>query len=198
MDDITPEDALQHPTWNMGPKITIDSATMMNKAMEIVEARWLFDLDADQIRVVIHPESIIHSLVEFCDGSMVAQLSKPDMRTPIPYALTYPERRSCPSEPLDLGRLLQLNLHPPDEERFPSLTLGHEVARRGGSTGAVLNAANETAVEMFRRREIGFREIARLTEEALKRHEFKASPTLDDLLAADRWARQEVTRCMAC
>ncbi len=197
MDSITVEDALCHPTWDMGPKITIDSATMMNKALEIVEARWLFDLRPDQIEVIIHPESIIHSLVEFCDGSMIAQLGTPDMRTPIQYALTYPARQSCPSAPLDLLRIRELSFQPPDRVRFPALELGYEVARRGGTCGAVLNAANEAAVELFREGAIAFRDIARLVEKALSDHVFKESPTLDDLMAADQWARQEVTRCMA-
>ncbi len=197
MDHITVEDALKHPTWKMGPKTTIDSATMMNKALEIVEARWLFDLTADQIGVVIHPESIIHSFVEFVDGSMIAQLGTPDMRTPIQYALTYPERQSCPSQRLDLLRLRQLNLHPPDLERFPALRLGYEVARRGGTSGVVLNAANEAVVELFRDGVIRYRDIVRYTERALTQHEFRESPTLEDLLAADRWARAEVTRCLA-
>jgi 1-deoxy-D-xylulose-5-phosphate reductoisomerase len=182
----------------MGPKITIDSATMMNKALEIVEARWLFDLRPDQIEVVIHPESIIHSLVEFCDGSMIAQLGTPDMRTPIQYALTYPQRRPCLSARLDLFQMRPLGFHPPDEERFPALRLGHEVARRGGTAGAVLNGANEAAVELFRDGAIAFRDIARLTEKALQDHEFKESPTFEDLVVADAWARQEVTRCTTC
>jgi 1-deoxy-D-xylulose-5-phosphate reductoisomerase len=198
MDAVTVDDALRHPTWNMGPKVTIDSATMMNKALEIVEARWLFDLRPEQIDVVIHPESIIHSLVEFCDGSLVAQLGTPDMRTPIQYALTYPKRRRCPSTRLDLTELCQLNLHPPDTERFPALRLGKEVARSGGTAGAVLNAANEAAVEMFREGLIHFRDIARYTEQALRQHEFRDSPGLEELLRADRWAREEVARCKAC
>ena len=198
MEKITLEDALRHPTWNMGPKITIDSATMMNKALEIVEARWLFDMTPDRIDVVIHPESIIHSLVEFCDGSLVAQLGSPDMRTPIQYALTYPKRLPCPSEHLDLSKVRQLNLHPPDVERFPALRLGHEVALRGGTAGAVLNAANETAVEMFREGAVHFLDVTRLTEQALMQHDFKDSPTLDELLIADLWAREEVARCTTC
>jgi len=198
MDRATVEDALQHPTWNMGPKITIDSATMMNKALEIVEARWLFDLRPEQIGVVIHPESIIHSLVEFCDGSLIAQLGMPDMRIPIQYALTYPARQTSPSKRLDFAQVHQLNLHPPNHDRFPALRLGYQVAERGGTCGAVLNAANEAAVELFREGAIGYRDIARHTERALSRHEFKASPTFEDLLEADRWARQEVTRCIAC
>ncbi len=198
IDAATFEDALNHPTWDMGPKVTIDSATMMNKALEIVEARWLFDLDVDRIRVVIHPESILHSMVEFCDGSLIAQLGTPDMRTPIQYALTYPERRPCPSQRLDLFKAGGLSFDAPDEQRFPALRLGREVAKRGGTSGAVLNAANEAAVELFHSGAIRYRDIARYTEQALERHEFVESPTLEDLLAADRWARQEVTQCMAC
>ena len=198
MERVTVKEALRHPTWNMGPKITIDSATMMNKALEIVEARWLFDLSPDQIEVVVHPESIIHSLVEFCDGSWIAQMSTPDMRTPIQYALTYPERCACPADPLDLTKIHQLNLYPPDMQRFPALRLGDEVARRGGTSGAVLNAANEAAVALFMSGDIRFTEIAIHTQRVLRQHDFKASPTLDDLLAADRWARKEVARCIAC
>lgn len=198
MEDVTLEQAMRHPTWNMGPKITVDSATMMNKALEIVEARWLFDLDPDQIKVVVHPESIVHSLVEFCDGSMVAQLGSPDMRTPIQYALTFPRRMDCPSPPLDLLQTGTLTFEAPDPERFPALGLGYEVARRGGTCGAVLNAANEAAVELFRNGAIGYRDIARLAGQALREHEFQQAPTLDDLMKADRWARQEVTRCTTC
>lgn len=198
MEAVTVEDALNHPVWDMGPKITIDSATMMNKALEIVEARWLFDLDPEQIEVIIHPESIIHSLVEYRDGSMIAQLGTPDMRTPIQYALTYPARRACPAAALDLCRAGKLSFFAPDEDRFPALRLGHEVARRGGTCGAVLNAASEAAVELFRNRAIGFLDIVRLTERALRDHAHQPEPTLEDLLIADRWARQEVNRCTTC
>ena len=150
MQTVALADALDHPIWDMGPKISIDSATMMNKALEIVEARWLFDLDPDQIEVVIHPESIIHSLVEFLDGSMIAQLGTPDMRTPIQYALTYPKRRPCPSPPLDLCRTGKLSFHAPDEAKFPALRLGHEVARRGGTCGAVeVGEASEISGQTF-------------------------------------------------
>jgi len=197
MDEITVEDALRHPTWQMGPKITIDSATMMNKALEIVEARWLFQCNTDQISVVIHPESIIHSLVEFQDGSIIAQMSTPDMRTPIQYALTYPERRICPSKRLNLTELGQLHLYPPDMDRFPALRLGYEVAEKGGTCGVVLNAANEAAVQLFRDGVIRFRDIARYSERVLQEHDYKESPMLNDLLVADRWAREEVTRCTA-
>ena len=194
----TLEDALNHPTWAMGPKITIDSATMMNKALEIIEARWLFDMPADRISVLVHPESVVHSLVEFCDGSLIAQLGSPDMRLPIQYALTWPDRLPCPSQSLDLLAHRRLHLDPPEEDRFPALRRGHEPARRGGTAGAVLNAANEAAVGLFRAGEIRFTEIASLTEHAVSRHEYKENPTLDDLLAADRWARNEVAECSTC
>src|SRR5213076_3045156 len=134
--DVTPDEALQHPTWRMGPKITIDSATLMNKALEIIEARWLFDLPPDRIEVVIHPESIIHSFVEFCDGSVLAQLSPPDMRLPIQYALTYPERVCGPARKLDWRELGAWHFEQYDPEAFPALQLGYEVARRGGTCGA--------------------------------------------------------------
>jgi len=188
MAGITAEDALNHPTWNMGPKISIDSATMMNKALEIVEARWLFDLDADRIQVIVHPEAIIHSMVEFCDGSIIAQMGTPDMRTPIQYALTYPRRRPCPSPALDLFSVGGLTLRPPDVDRFPALRVGYEVARRGGSAGAVMNAANEAAVSLFREKTIHYLDIARLTEAVVNDHTFIAGPTLDELLRADQWA----------
>ncbi len=189
-------DALRHPTWNMGPKITIDSATMMNKALEIIEARWLFDLDVDSIEVLIHPESIIHSMVEFCDGSVIAQLGTPDMRTPIQYALTYPERREACGSRLDFSTLRRLNFEPPDLERFPALRLGYDVARAGGTAGAVFNAANEAAVEAFREGVIPFGRIIELVERVLYRHHRVDEPDLETLLAADAWARQEVAECL--
>jgi 1-deoxy-D-xylulose-5-phosphate reductoisomerase len=188
----TLEDALNHPTWNMGPKITIDSATLMNKALEIIEARWLFDLDPDQIEVLIHPESIIHSLVEFCDGSVIAQLSSPDMRLPIQYALTFPDRLPCPAQRLDLQELTSLTFQPPDFDRFPALRLGFEVARTGHTAGAVLNAANEVAVDAFRNHQITFSQITELTEQCLRQHQIIENPHLDQLLAADSWARQKM------
>jgi 1-deoxy-D-xylulose-5-phosphate reductoisomerase len=198
MDDATLEDALRHPTWEMGPKITIDSATMMNKALEIVEARWLFDVHPDQIEVIVHPESVVHSMVEFTDGSVIAQLGTPDMRTPIQYALTYPARQTSPSARIDWSKLRQLNFHPPDEERFPALRLGHEVAAKGGTSGAVLNAANEAAVELFRAGAIHYRDIVRLVARAVDEHDFIPSPGLDELWEADRRTREEVTKCITC
>ncbi len=198
MADATLEDALRHPTWSMGPKITIDSATMMNKALEIVEAAWLFDLGPDSIEVLIHPESIIHSMVEFCDGSVVAQLGTPDMRTPIQYALTWPDREEGCARRLDFSTVRRLNFEPPDLERFPALKMGFEVARAGGTAGAVLNAANEAAVEAFQQRRIRFGQIVELTRRVLDRHEVVCEPDLATLLDADRWARREVAECSRC
>ncbi len=195
MREATPEDALKHPTWNMGPKITIDSATMMNKALEIVEARWLFNVSADRIEVVIHPESIIHSMVAFHDGSIVAQMGSPDMRTPIQYAMTYPRRLSGLGNRLDFSKLERMHFEPPDEQRFPSLRLGREVARLGGTAGSAFNAANEAAVDLFRRRQIGFLDIFARVEDALKRHSFDTDPDLATLMKVDGWARNEVLQC---
>jgi 1-deoxy-D-xylulose-5-phosphate reductoisomerase len=196
MAEATLEDALRHPTWDMGPKITIDSATMMNKALEIIEAKWLFGLDVDSIEVLVHPESIIHSMVEFCDGSVIAQLGTPDMRTAIQYALTYPQRREGCASRLDFSTIRRLNFEPPDLERFPALRLGYEVARAGGTAGAVLNAANEAAVEGFQAGAIPFGRIIELVDRVLSRHEVNPEPDLDDLLAADAWARHEVAECL--
>ncbi|MEX0819350.1 MAG: 1-deoxy-D-xylulose-5-phosphate reductoisomerase [Pirellulaceae bacterium] len=191
---VSVEDALAHPTWDMGPKITVDSATMMNKALEIIEARWLFDLDADQIDVVVHPQSVVHSFVEFRDGSVIAQLSPPDMKLPIQYALTYPERWDCPSPRLDLAAAMCLEFEPPDLDRFPAIGLGYEVARVGGTAGAVLNAANEAAVAGFLDGQLSFTEIVPACRSILDNHHFDASPTLERLIELDTWARQEVTR----
>ena len=178
----------------MGPKITIDSATMMNKALEIIEARWLFDLSADQIDVVVHPQSVVHSLVEFKDGSVVAQLSPPDMRLPIQYALSYPERREGIAKKLDLSQAFQLEFEPPDTDRFPALKLGFSVAEQGGTSGAVLNAANEEAVARFIGKEIRFTDIPRVCEHVLEKHPFDPNPTLEDLCSIEVWAREEVQR----
>ncbi|MCA9132809.1 MAG: 1-deoxy-D-xylulose-5-phosphate reductoisomerase, partial [Planctomycetales bacterium] len=191
------EDALAHPTWQMGRKISIDSATMMNKALEVIEARWLFDLPAEKIQVVVHPQSIIHSLVEFVDGSVVAQLSPPDMRLPIQYALTYPDRTACPCPKMDWTQACQLDLEPVDSERFPALELGWEVARRGGSCGVVLNAANEAAVELFLAGEIRFPAIVAGCQRILENHTFDPSPGLAELMRLDRWAREEIHRWAA-
>ncbi len=192
--EVTVADALDHPTWNMGPKVTIDSATLMNKALEIIEARWLFELAPEQIGVVIHPQSIVHSLVEYVDGSVIAQLSPPDMRLPIQYALTWPERRSGVADKLDWGRAMRLEFEPPDFQRFPALELGIEVARAGGTAGAVLNGANEAAVAAFLAGDLGFHEIVPVCRRVLNNHQFDPNPTLERLIELDRWARQEVSR----
>ncbi|MBM4005132.1 MAG: 1-deoxy-D-xylulose-5-phosphate reductoisomerase [Planctomycetes bacterium] len=190
----TIDDALAHPTWNMGRKITVDSATMMNKALEIVEARWLFDLAPEEIEVVVHPQSIVHSMVEFVDGSVVAQMSPPDMKLPIQYALTFPERREGPAARFDWTASHRLEFEPPDLQRFPALTLGYEVARAGGTSGAVLNAANEAAVEEFLSGQLSFAEIVPACRSVLEHHSFDSKPSLDDLLKVDRWARKEISR----
>ena len=192
--NVTPEQALKHPTWNMGRKITIDSATLMNKALEIIEARWLFGLKPEQIEVVIHPESIVHSFVEFTDGSVLAQLSPPDMCLPIQFALTYPERVSGPAKRLCWEELRSLTFQQPDRETFPALDLGYEVARRGGTCGAVLNAANEAAVAAFLKGELAFLDIPLVCREILNQHHFSERPDLSELNALDRWSRQEVLR----
>jgi 1-deoxy-D-xylulose-5-phosphate reductoisomerase len=191
---VSVEDALSHPTWNMGPKVTVDSATMMNKALEIVEARWLFDLRPEQVDVVVHPQSVVHSMVEFQDGSVLAQLSPPDMRLPIQYALTYPDRCVGPARRLDVTRSWQLEFRPVDLERFPALALGWEVARRGGTTGAVVNAANEVAVSRFLDGRLKFCEIVPACQAVLKAHHYDPNPTLDELMRVDAWAREEVAR----
>jgi 1-deoxy-D-xylulose-5-phosphate reductoisomerase len=190
-DGITIDEALAHPTWKMGPKVTIDSATMMNKALEIVEARWLFDLKPDEIGVVIHPQSVVHSMVEFKDGSVVAQASPPDMRLPIQYALTYPQRTPGPARKIDWAKASTWEFFPPDFERFPALELGFKAARLGGTAGAALNAANEAAVAAFLAGELSFKDIVRLSRDALNHHPYDATPTLERLLDVDRWARLE-------
>jgi 1-deoxy-D-xylulose-5-phosphate reductoisomerase len=194
LEDVTPEEALRHPTWQMGPKITIDSATLMNKALEVIEARWLFGLEPEQVEVVIHPESVVHSMVEFVDGSVIAQLSPPDMRLPVQYALTYPHRLPCPGPRLDLNRPSVLRFEPPDRETFPCLDLGFEVMARGGTAGAALNAANESAVGRFLGGQIRFLDIPRACRAALDSHAFDPRPSLDQLWKVDAKARQEVQR----
>jgi 1-deoxy-D-xylulose-5-phosphate reductoisomerase len=191
---VTAAEALRHPTWTMGRKITVDSATMMNKALEIIEARWLFQLEPEQIQVVIHPQSIVHSMVEFIDGSVMAQMSPPDMKLPIQYALTYPQRTTGPGAKFDWTTACQLEFEPPDAERFPALALGMEVAQAGGTAGAVVNAANEAAVAGFLAGELGFADIVPACRGILEHHDFEASPTLERLLTLDAWARQEVSR----
>lgn len=194
--DATVAQALAHPVWNMGPKITIDSATMMNKALEVIEAHWLFGLPVEKIDILVHPESIVHSLVEYVDGSVIAQLGTPDMCLPIQYALTYPRRLVGITEHLKLDELGKLTFEKPDTEKFRSIRLGYEVARAGGTAGAVFNGANETAVRLFLDGKIRFGAIVELIEHCLDKHEVKTDISLDELLAADAWARNEVRQCL--
>ena len=194
LEAVTPEQALNHPTWQMGRKITVDSATLINKGFEVIETRWLFDVPLDKIEIVMHRESIIHSLVEFVDGSVKAQVGDPDMRVPIQYALTYPRRMPGIAARLDFGRRMQLDFEPPDAERFGALALGLEVAKSGGTAGAVLNAANEAAVARFRAGELHFTDIVPSCRAGLEQHHFDPSPSLDELEKLDVWARQEVLR----
>jgi len=197
IENATLADALNHPVWRMGNKVTIDSATMFNKGLELIEACWLFGLPEEQVDIVIHPESVVHSLVEYVDGNVLAQLSPPDMRTPIQYAITYPERLASNSRKLDLTKGFALNFHPPDGERFPALGIAREVARRGGTLGAVMNAANESAVEAFTSGKIPFGMIWRTVRHTIDCHQFQPTPTLDDLLEADQWARRTAERYVA-
>lgn len=192
-DRITPEEALCHPNWSMGAKVTIDSATMMNKGLEVIEAHWLFELPAERIQVLVHPQSIVHSMVTFVDGSTKAQLGVPDMRLPIQYALSYPERWAAPHARIDWVALGRLDFEPPDPMRFPCLPLAYEALRRGGTAPAVLNAANEQAVQLFLQEQIRFTDIARLVEMAME-HLAKPgeTPSFEHLQEADREARQYV------
>lgn len=191
-----PAEALAHPTWRMGPKISIDSATMMNKGFEVIEACWLFGVRSSQVRIVIHPQSTIHSMVEFEDGSLIAQLGITDMRLPIQYALTYPERLETGLDRLDLGQALTFNFHPPDLERFPCLGLAYQAAENGGTCPAVLNAANEEAVAAYLSERIGFLQISDVVRETLERHTRQEATDLETVLAADAWAREEAYRLM--
>ncbi len=191
---VTVEEALAHPTWAMGPKITIDSATLMNKALEIIEARWLFDLSPGQIAVVIHPQSIVHSMVEYIDGSVIAQLSPPDMKLPIQYALHWPDRCEGVAAKFDWSRAMTLEFEPPDLDRFPALRLGLEAAEAGGTTGAVLNGANEAAVAAFLDGRLPLCGIVPACRRAMDTHHFDPNPTLSQLVNLDRWAREEVFR----
>jgi 1-deoxy-D-xylulose-5-phosphate reductoisomerase len=189
MADVTVEQAMKHPNWNMGPKITIDSATLFNKGLEVIEAHWLFGLDYDKIDVVVHSESIIHSMVEFIDGSIKAQLGTADMRTPIQYALGYPQRLANAYPRLDFTRLANLHFELPDTERFPALRLAYEAGRSGGTYPTVLAAADEEAVRLFHERRISYLGIAETVERALHEHQVVSHPTLEDIAEADSWAR---------
>lgn len=182
---VTVEDALRHPNWTMGRKITIDSSTMVNKGLEVMEARWLFDVDYDHIQVVIQPQSVIHSMVEFVDGAVMAQLGTPDMKLPIQYALTYPQRRNLPGERLDFSKLTDITFEKTDPDTFRGLSLAYQAGREGGSMPTVFNAANEKAVAMFLNREIEYLDIPRIIEEAMMDHRKIADPSLEEILAVE-------------
>lgn len=194
---VTVEQALNHPTWDMGPKITIDSSTLMNKALEVIEAHWLFDLPSSQIEVLVHPQSIVHSFVEFRDNSVLAQLGPPDMKTPIQYALTWPDRPAGCSETLDWTTLSQLTFEPPDHERFGALKLAYQVIDAGGTAGAIFNAANEAAVEAFLNKKISYLAITDLVKATLDRIDIQPITCLDDVMHADQLARQTVEQLMS-
>ena len=188
---ITVERALKHPSWVMGRKITIDSATLFNKGLEMIEARWLFDIEMRRVSVVVHPQSVVHSMVEFVDGSMLAQLSTPDMCLPIQYALTYPDRAPSDRVQTNLAKLGSLTFEEPDPARFPALDMARQAGEVGGTMPAVLNAANEVAVEAFVNKQISFPQISETVRHALEQHELVSHPTLDQIMAADAWARQQ-------
>ncbi len=188
---ITVERALKHPSWVMGRKITIDSATLFNKGLEMIEARWLFDIEIDRVSVVVHPQSVVHSMVEFVDGSMLAQLSTPDMCLPIQYALTYPDRVASSRVQTDLAKLGSLTFEEPDPDRFPSLQLARRAGEAGGTMPAVLNAANEVAVEAFVDQQINFPQISETVGHTMQRHQVIPHPSLDQILQADAWARHQ-------
>jgi 1-deoxy-D-xylulose-5-phosphate reductoisomerase len=188
---ITVQQALKHPSWVMGQKITIDSATLFNKGLEMIEARWLFDIEMDRVQVVVHPQSVIHSIVEFIDGSMVAQLSTPDMCLPIQYALTYPERARSQRVRTDLAKLSPLTFEEPDAERFPALNLARMAGEKGGTLPAVLNAANEIAVQGFIDGRLNFPQISQCVERVMDGHTFVSHPDLSQILQADAWARKQ-------
>jgi len=195
-DSITPEQALRHPTWNMGPKITIDSATLFNKGLETIEAHWLFGVEMDRVEVVIHPQSIVHSMVEFADGSTLAQLSYSNMCFPIQYAVTWPDRVPNTLPPLDFSKLSKLEFFPPRYSDFPALNIARRAGAIGGTLPAVMNAANEIAVAAFLDRRVRFPDIWQIVEEVMNRHTPVAHPDLDAILEADQWARAEARKCV--
>ncbi len=197
LDTVIPQEALNHPKWEMGSKISIDSATMLNKGLEVIEAQWLFDIELSRIDVIIHPQSIIHSLVEFVDGSILAQLSATDMRLPIQYALAYPNRLSTPVPRLNLCDIHTLHLEPVDSERFPCLALAYTAAEVGGTLPTVLSSADEIVVQAFLDEKIGFMDIPNILKVVMDRHDTEPKPGLDNILAADQWAKstaQELIR----
>jgi 1-deoxy-D-xylulose-5-phosphate reductoisomerase len=187
---VTPEEALKHPTWRMGKRITIDSATLMNKGLEVIEARWLFDVPPEKVDIMVHPQSIVHSMVEFVDGSIVAQLGTADMRQPIQYALTYPDRLASPVARLDWATAARLDFAPPDRAKFPCVGLAYDSIAAGGTAPAVLNAADEIGVDAFLNRNIRFTDIPNLIRATLESHDCQNVSSLDSILDADRWARE--------
>jgi 1-deoxy-D-xylulose-5-phosphate reductoisomerase len=196
-------DALNHPNWKMGKKITVDSATLMNKGLEVIEAKWLFDVSAEEIEVCVHPQSIIHSMVEFVDGSVIAQLGLPDMKLPIQYALTYPDRLPMSGDRLNLAKIGNLSFEEPDIDRFPSLKLAYDALNAGDSACIVMNGANEAAVELFLNSKISFMEIPRLIAAVLEKHELRNNPSLEEIIEIDQWARNLTNvlfekRCSSC
>jgi 1-deoxy-D-xylulose-5-phosphate reductoisomerase len=195
-DSITPEQALKHPTWNMGPKITIDSATLFNKGLEMIEAHWLFGVEMERVEVVIHPQSIVHSMVEFTDGSTLAQLSYSNMCFPIQYAVTWPDRVPNSLPPLDFSKLSKLEFSTPRYDDFPALSLARRAGETGGTLPAVMNAANEIAVSAFLDRKVRFPEIWRIVEQVMNQHTPVAHPDLDAILGADQWARTQAQGCL--
>jgi 1-deoxy-D-xylulose-5-phosphate reductoisomerase len=195
--NIKVKEALSHPTWEMGKKITVDSATLMNKGFEVIEAHWLFDMPADKIKVLIHPQSIVHSMVEFVDGSLIAQMSIPDMRIPIQYALFYPERLPTNNKPLDLTQIKSLTFEEPDQGKFPSLGICYQALKMGGTAPAVLNAANEVAVRAFLEVKLSFVEIHEVVKQTLNHHNVVKNPILDDILNADNWSREEAKKIIS-
>jgi 1-deoxy-D-xylulose-5-phosphate reductoisomerase len=189
--EVTPEQALQHPVWKMGKKVTIDSATLMNKGLEVIEAHWLFSFPFDSIEILIHPQSIVHSMVEFIDGSLKAQLSWPDMRLPIQYALSYPRRWPNSELPrLDWDKIGSLNFEPVDYDKFPCLKLAVDAGKSGGTYPTVLCGADEVAVKLFLSHRISFTDIAKIVQKTLEQHRNIAQPSLEEILAADDWARE--------
>ncbi len=192
LENVTLAQALKHPTWDMGQKITIDSATMFNKGLEMIEAKWLFDIDIANINVVVHPQSIIHSMVEYCDGSSLAQLSMPSMTLPILYAFSYPQRwENCQNTPLNLVQLQQLTFEDVDEQTFPAISLARKSIEQGGTLPVVYNAANEVAVELFIQKEIGFNQITALVQQVMNQHQVQPVDSIDSILQADQWAREQ-------
>jgi 1-deoxy-D-xylulose-5-phosphate reductoisomerase len=192
LEEVTVEQALKHPNWSMGSKITIDSATLMNKGLEVIEARWLFGFEQDKIKVLVHPQSIIHSMVEYVDGSVIAQLGPPDMRIPIQLALTWPQRAGNEFDRMDLLQHRNLSFEEPDMDTFVCLRLAYEALKQGGTMPAVMNGANEAAVDLFLNKKIGFCDIPRLIEKVMQTHIVNTMPHLDDIIEVDKWARRMV------